>query len=251
MPLPKNSFVEYEWAPKHSLQAGETDFSVQNSADSSNSFIGSARYDSRHRCLRRIAEIRFPQFCGTRIQHSSCRVKNTSYVFGMLHRSLSHNSANTKSRFARKTTPTTDLIVCRKLKTNLLQIPNSAGPNPTTYHGCLHHSETIDSTDSAEFQLPQRRFQGQLRRRHNPPSQALLAAQQGPHPSRIFTTIRHPFFQVFLFQRLRFRIPPTARHYRWSQSEKTPAAHPACDRLRLGGRQEHESSQTHCIRIAP
>lgn len=145
MPPPKKSLVEYERAPKHSLQAGETDFSVQNSADSSNSFIGSASCNSRHRCLRRIAEIRFPkslqdgqQILVLRDANPTLfgRVKNTSYVFGMLHRSLSHNSANTKSRFARKTTPTTDLIVCRKLKTNLLQIPNSAGPNPTTYHGC-------------------------------------------------------------------------------------------------------------------
>ena len=61
MPPPKKSFVEYKRAPKHSLQAGERIFSVQNSADSSNSFIGSASCDSHHHCLRLIAEIRFPK----------------------------------------------------------------------------------------------------------------------------------------------------------------------------------------------
>lgn len=141
MPPPKKSLVEYERAPKHSLQAGETDFSVQNSADSSNSFIGSASCDSRHRCLRRIAEIRFPkslqdgqQILVLRDANPTLfgRVKNTSYVFGMLHRSLSHNSANTKSRFAKKNS-NYRLIVGRKLKTNLLQIPNSAGPNPWVF----------------------------------------------------------------------------------------------------------------------
>lgn len=54
-----------------------------------------------------------------------------------------------------------------------------------------------------------------------PPNKALTPAEFSPQSDT-------HFFRIILFQRLRCRIPPTARHYRCSQSEETPAAHPAC-----------------------
>lgn len=129
MPPPKKSLVEYERAPK------------MNSADSSNSFIGSASGDSRHHCLRRIAEIRFrkssqdgqqilvlrdgnPTLFVSGQEHKLCVSQILVTQFGK-HQIKVCDKDNSNYRFDR---------ICRKLKTNLL--PNSAGPNPTTYHGC-------------------------------------------------------------------------------------------------------------------